>query len=331
MRFYSSIVIAVLAALLLCGSTTAHAQKSAGQSAARSEGAPQGGDAVVETTTNVNVSLSTGSGRIIVSGWDRKEVRVQAKDSDTKAQLHRTDGTDASSPAVSLKILVLNKSEDEEPDEESCNADTDVIVNVPRGATVYLKTEDGDIQVDDIAEAHLETSDGRIEAQRISKTFEAASVGSNISLEGSTGRARINSINGLIEVRDLRPLGGSDFLNTRTVSGDILLNGISPARVVATTISGEVRLVGPLTRGGIYDFTTTAGDVKILLTAASSFELNAKISEGGEIITEFPLKYKGAASPISLLQAGRLLGTYGSGEAQINLVSFNGTLRLRKQ
>jgi hypothetical protein len=345
MRFNSSIVTVLLAALLLCGISTAHAQKSDVKDKGRGEGmgrgqgigngqgesAAQGGEATVETTANVNVSLTTGSGRISVSGWDRKEVRAQAQDSDTKVQLRRTGGTDAANPAVSLEILALNKSEDGEPDEDSCNADTDVIVNVPRGATVYLKTENGDIGVDGVAVIHIETADGRIEARRISKTIDVASVSGNISLEDSSGRARLNSINGMIEVTDLRPLDSSDFLKIKTVSGDALLNGISPARVEATTISGELRLIGPLTRGGIYDFTTTAGDVDILLPPNSSFQLNAKISESGEIITEFPLKYKGTTSPISLLQAGRLQGTYGAGEAQINVVSFNGTLRLRKQ
>jgi hypothetical protein len=117
----------------------------------------------------------------------------------------------------------------------------------------------------------------------------------------------------------------------KTASGDILLDRIGPARVEAHTISGELRLMGPLVRGGTYDFTTTNGDVTIFAPADASFNLNAKVSEGGEIITDFQLKYKGPTSALSMLQSGRLQGSHGSGEASINLVSFSGTLRLRKQ
>lgn len=346
MRFKFSIATLLLAALLLLCGTSAHAQNSTGQGTGRGEGAgrgqgtghgqgedaPQGKEVVVATTPNVNVTLTTGAGRISVRGWERNEVRAQAQEAGTRIEMRKAEGADASQPATRLEILLSDKTEDgEQAEYESCNPDIDVFVNVPRGATVYLKTQDGDIEVEEVAEAHLETGDGRIEARRITKAIDATSAGGDMALEDASGRARLSSLGGIIEIRGLRPLDASDFLKVKTVSGDILLDGIGPARVEANTISGELRLLGTLARGGIYDFTTMTGDVTIMLPTDSSFKLNAKISEGGEIITEFPLKYRGESSPFSLLQAGRLLGTYGTGEATINLVSFSGTLRLRKQ
>jgi hypothetical protein len=345
MRFKFSIATVLLAAFFLLGGASAHAQKSSGQAAGRGEGKgrgqgkavmvdedePQGGEASAAATANVNVTLTTAGGAISVRGWDRNEVRAKASAAGTKIEMRKAQGTDATQPAMRLEILVSDKQEDGEAEDESCAADGDVLVNVPRGATVYLKTQDGDIEVEEVAEAHIETGDGRVEARRIMKAIDASSAGGDIALEDATGRARLNTLGGSIDIRGLRPLDPSDFLKVKTVSGDILLDGIGPARVEANTISGGMRLMGALARGGIYDFTTTTGDVVIVLPADSSFKLNARISEGGEIITEFPLKYKGTAAPYTLMQAGRLLGTYGTGEATINLVSFNGTLRLRKQ
>lgn len=341
MRFNSFIATVFLAALLVCGAS-AHAQdsKAQGEGTGRGQGvgqgqgkgeAQQGSEASVATTNNVTVSLTTGAGSISVQGWDRSEVRAHTRLAGTKIEMRKDVGTDAANPAMHLEILVTDKSEEGETDCGSCNADSSVMVEVPRGATVYLRTQDGDIEVDDVAEAHIETIDGRIEARRIAKAIDATSVGGNVALEDAKGRARLSSVNGVIEASDLSPLDGSDFLKVKTVSGDILLDEVGQARVEASTISGELRLMGTLARGGIYEFTTTNSDVSILLPVESSFKLNAKVSEGGEIITEFPLKYKGASSPVSLLQAGRLLGTYGSGDATINLVSFSGTLRLKKQ
>jgi hypothetical protein len=343
MKLNSYIVTLLLAALMLCGAS-AHAQKAEGKGTGTGAGkgkgegrgevvsVSHGSEETAATTPNVSVSLMTTSGRISVRGWDRSEVRAQTTEPDSKIKMKKTGGTDPAGPAVRLDIVVIDKSEDpDEEEEETCSGEADVTIDVPRGATVYLKTEVGDVEIDGVAEAHVETSDGRVEARRISKAIEATSVGGDMALENTTGRARLTSINGVIEARDLRPVDGSDFLKIKTASGDILLDRIGAPRVDAQTISGELRLMGPLARGGAYAFTTTNGDVTMMLPADSSFQLNARISEGGEIITEFPLKYKGSATPVSLLQSGRLLGTYGSGDATISLVSFSGTLRLKKQ
>jgi hypothetical protein len=334
MKLNSSIITILLAALLICGAS-AHAQKATGKSTGRSEGATQR-DMQFTMTTNVtesvNVTLTLGGGKISVRGWDRSELRAQAKGEDAKIELRKTGGLGDSNPAARVEILVSDKSDDgDETDAESCNANSNVMLDVPRGATVYLKTQDGDVDIEGVAEAHIETAGGKIDMRRISKATDATSVGGDVSLEDSSGRARLNSIGGLIGIKDLRSLDASDFLKIKSVSGDILLDSVGSARVEANTISGVLKMMGSLVRGGIYSFTTTIGDITLVLPADSSFKLTAKVSEGGEIITEFPLKYKGTASPISLLQAGRLVGTYGSGDATVNMVSFSGTLRLRKK
>jgi DUF4097 and DUF4098 domain-containing protein YvlB len=350
MKLNSSIITVLLAALLICGASSTHAQKAEGKGSGRGEGTGQGkgrgetaaaksgGPSVVNITVteSVNVTLALGAGKISVRGWDKSELRAQAKGADSKIELRKVGGAkvggaDASSPAARVEILVYDKSDDDESEDDSCTADSDVTLDVPRGATVYLKTQDGDIDVEDVTEAHIETAGGRIELRRISKATDATSVGGDVSLEDASGRARLNSIGGVIGIRDFRPLDASDFLKLKSVSGDILLDRVGSARVEANTISGVVKMLGSLVRGGIYSFTTTIGDITLVLPADSSFKLSAKVSEGGEIITEFPLKYKGPASPVSLLQAGRLYGTYGSGDATVNMVSFSGTLRLRKK
>jgi putative adhesin len=350
MKFNSSIINLLLASLLLCGAS-AQAQTAAGKGEGQGQGAgqgigqgkgesvqQQGGEAVaMATTTNtVYVSVTTGAGSIVVHGWDKSEVRAQVRQPGSKIEMRKTsEPTEAANaPASRVEIMVSDKSEEDEDDEvnpDTCNSASDVMVDVPRGATLYLKTQEGDIEVDNVAEAHVETTDGRIEARRISRVTDATSVGGDMTLEDASGRARLNSLGGVIEVRDLRQLNGGDFLTIRTVSGDILLDKIGPARVEAVTISGELRLIGPLARNGAYDFTTTNGDVTIMLPADSSFKLNAKVSESGEISTDFPLTYKGSGSPTTPLQAGRVSGQHGSGDATIRLVSFSGTLRLKKQ
>jgi DUF4097 and DUF4098 domain-containing protein YvlB len=318
----------IISAALFC--SLAFAASASAQKAAGGEAQP-GNERTVTAAESVNVTVSTGTGKIIVHGWDRQEVRARVEDEDARVELRNTDGANGTGPALRVEVLVSD-SADEEPQYGVSIASADVQVDVPRGATVYLKTQDGDIEVDGVAEARIETIDGEIEVVRVAKAIDATSVGGDMTVENSAGRVRLNSIGGSISAREIRSTEPSDFLKAKTVSGDLTLDRIGQTHVETNTISGEVRLNGPLARGGSYDFTTTTGDITLAIPNDSSFKINARVSEGGEIITEFPLHYKSEGPPAaSILQSGRLSGSFGTGDATINLISFSGTVRLRRK
>ncbi len=54
-------------------------------------------------------------------------------------------------------------------------------------------------------------------------------------------------------------------------------------------MTGDVRLTGPLAAGGRYGFKTMSGDITLTMPDDSSFHLSAKVSNDGEIISDFPL------------------------------------------
>jgi DUF4097 and DUF4098 domain-containing protein YvlB len=93
------------------------------------------------------------------------------------------------------------------------------------------------------------------------------------------------------------------------------------------TLSGTIRLTGPLARGGRYDLKTNSGDVVLKLPDDASFQVTAKVSVSGEIVTDFPLKLVDTSSAVV---SHSLTGTYGTGDATINVASFSGTVRLRR-
>ncbi|HKC65234.1 MAG TPA: DUF4097 family beta strand repeat-containing protein [Pyrinomonadaceae bacterium] len=345
MRFYYSIIAALLSTLLLCGAS-AQAQKSSGKGAGRGEGVGRGegkaqgkgkgsgegklSELTVPTTETVSVWLTTGAGNITVRGWDRKEVHAQAKEAGTKFKLcNESAAASASNPAAHVEISLSSGESDESDSDE---ADSPVLLDVPRGAIVFLKSQEGDLDVEGVTEVHIEAVGGRVDMRRVARAIEVTSIGGDVTLEDSSGRARLNTIGGSIEVKDLRSVDASDFLKAKTASGDILLDRVATSRIEANTISGVIKLEGALAHNGFYNFSTTSGDMTLVIPSDSSFRLTARVSEGGEIVTEFPLKYTGAASPTShTVHLGRMVGTYGSGDANINLISFSGTLRLRKK
>jgi len=281
------------------------------------------------------ITMCLESGNIMVVGVDKREVRVSAEEpASISLRPSASDSTLVTGGlAKRLEILVAATEKADPLPFGECRGKSDIDIEVPRGATVYVKTQDGDIEISDVAEVRAETTTGNINIQRVARAVEASSVSGDVALEDSNGRIRLRSISGSIEAIRAKVVEPNDFLYAKTISGDVLLEQIAQARVEAGTISGEVTLNGLLAQGGFYDFKTTTGDITLNLPETSSFQVTAKVSQAGEVVTEFPLKYSSGISTSDAMSFGKLAGSYGTGTspATINLVSFSGTLRLRKK
>ena len=210
-----------------------------------------------------------------------------------------------------------------------CSPSGNVELDIPRGATVKLRTRSGDIHVTDVSEAHIDTLSGDISVRHAANGIEASSVSGDLVLSDSDGRVRVHSISGEVRATNMRPVRESDEFVAKSVSADVRLEQVGHARVEAGTVSGDVSLMGPLARGGVYDFKTTNGDVTLTLPGDSSFRINAVVAESGSIaISGFPIKETGTPGNNS---ARRVTGVYGTGDATLNLSSFSGTLYLRRK
>lgn len=323
-----NIVIALLS--LLLSMPLVFAQEEEKEDA---EDAPQQSQVrVMPADPAVVISLCLESGNISVVGGDRREVRVSG-DNDALVTLRRTENPNATTPATRLEVLVSDSPKELPLRFGECRGTTDIELEVPRGATLYVKTREGDVEISDVGEVRAETSSGNISVRRVAKAVEATSVSGDIALEESNGRIRLRSISGSIEAVNAKVIEPNDFLYANTMSGDVRLEQIAQPRVEASAITGEVSLTGPLARGGSYSFKTTTGDITLSMPDSVSFQVTAKVSQGGEVITDFPLKYTGGTPAVDVISSGKLIGSYGTGPAAatLNLVSFSGTLRLRKQ
>ena len=237
----------------------------------------------------VTVTLCVMSGTISVHAWDKNEVRARALDVE-EIELRRIDKTkDKSGPATRIDVMIydgsqrLNKRAD-------CRASADVDMDVPHGATIQVQTRDGDINIEGVAAAYAGSQNGDISIERASRLVEAGSVGGSISLKNSSGRINLSSAGGGVEVANVRPVEAGDSCEVGTVSGDIRLDRVSNGTVVAKTVNGTVTMSGPLAKKGSYSFTTMSGDVVLAMPADSSFQLNAKVSESHDIVSDFALK-----------------------------------------
>jgi hypothetical protein len=279
------------------------------------------------TSPNVVVSVCISSGDIRVVGWDKAEVKVMA---DNVAQLELLAG--ATSPAQRVQVVLSNapKSRPEEPLVADCHAATDLEISVPRGATVEIRTRSGDIDVSRVAEARISNTSGDIILSQISRSVEAATISGDVAVTDSAGRIRLAAISGQVEATNISSTDAGDELMVNSTSGDIQLENVAQARVNANTTSGMVTFTGKLAPRGSYDLNSFSGDVVLNIPANSSFRLSARAQQG-DVVTDFAIKSTSNDDSRNLVEGRRLTGTVGTGDASLNLHTFNGTVRLQKR
>ncbi len=242
----------------------------------------------VSADPSVTVSICVMSGSISVRGWDRDEVLARSSDA-AQIELRQKAGASQSGKAIKVEVFVVDKSYEQRV-KSNCQAYSDLELFVPRPASVHVQTRDGDISIADIAVAVAGTQNGDINIERVSRAVEVGSVGGGVFIKDSTGRASLTTIGGGIEVFNLRPSGAADGFEAVSVSGDLNLEGVTHSQFNARTVTGDVHLTGSLAAGGRYGFKTMSGDITLTLPGDSSFSLSAKVSNDGEIISDFPLK-----------------------------------------
>lgn len=285
------------------------------------------------------VTLCVASGILKVRGWDRSEVLVRST-SAAKIDFRRIDKSkDPSRPATRVDVMVLDRNAVANP-RLDCQAFADVEMDVPAGATVQIQTRDGDITIAGVSGAFAGSQNGDITIERATRFVEAGSVGGSIYLRNSSGRISLSSAGGEVQVVNVRPATGEDTFEVGTVSGDIQLDRVSNPRVTAKTVNGRVMMSGPLAKSGYYGFTNVTGDVLLALPHDASFQLNAKVSEKHDIISEFKLTYLSEPPPppaarprspeVVPYSLRRVNAVCGSGDATISVASFGGTIRIKK-
>jgi hypothetical protein len=235
----------------------------------------------------VAVSLCVDSGDVTVRGWDKNEVLARSSEVG-QIELKRPDAGMQSGGAAKVLVWLADKNEGLE-EKGGCYAFGDVQLMVPRGASVYLQTGDGTIDVGDVASIFARSETGDISIQKASRSVEAVSFSGEISLENSKGRVALKSVSGVVSATNLRPNDQNDCFEASTISGDIRLDQVSHQPVSVKTVNGKIDVSGPLASQGRYTFNTTSSDVTLSLPANASFRLNARLARDRELTSDFPL------------------------------------------
>lgn len=326
MKSVLSLAVALMAAWAGAPAVNARAESGA-VAGAKAESAAR----AVAAAPDVSVSLTLESGCIIVRGWDRGEVRAGSAGA-RRVELRRAG--DESGPAGRVEVVASPAAATEE-EHDGRRACGDVVLDVPRGATVRLKTRSCEVFVTGVAGAEVGTLSGRIGVWRASGAVTAHSLSGAVRLTDSAGRADLYSAGGSVEVSGVRAGNYGDYFKASTVSGGITLDGVDYPEVAASSVSGSLNAGGALRPGGSYNFRTFSGDITVTAPGDASFRVEATVYSGGSVVSDFRLAPARRVGARTETKRGRrpwrrLEGARGAGGATLRLSSFGGTIRLRR-
>ncbi|MFN2637598.1 MAG: DUF4097 domain-containing protein [Gemmatimonadaceae bacterium] len=267
-------------------------------------------DTTVRLDLRGTVDLSLASGKITVRGWDSASVRVLAS---TESGVLRFD--------TSPSRLTLRA--DPEGGRASPRANATYDVSVPRGMRLRLQATSGNITASGSqGEISATTVGGAIDVSGGRRQITVESVSGSVRVAQLSGETRAQSVGGNIRAENI-----SGRLEATTVSGTIRLIGVRANDVRGETASGDIVYAGRVATGGIYDFSSHSGAIRLTVpgTTGAQFRLEAF---SGTVETDFPAD----AAPAGPNRKGqRVEFTTGDGRARVTARTFNGRIVVKSE
>jgi DUF4097 and DUF4098 domain-containing protein YvlB len=321
-------------------------------------------------TPQASIRINNVAGEVIVSGWDREEVHLEARMDDRVEEMV----FDCTESRVDLRFVYPKRIRD-------CKVY--VTIQVPRGAKVEVETVSASIDasafsgevmlksvsgdVDLLASActrlevqtisgnveleasapwlSVQSTSGRIELKGNAEELIASNTSGHIQLEGQYGTARLESVSGAIELK-----GSVQHAESRTVSGStalgvIGLGGPGDAGVRVNSVSGKVELAGDGVRdlrvetisGRVgYEGRLSPGVRGEISTTSSAIELDLT----GPLDAQVDARSNsggvnaedfGLRTTRGIGPGEHIDGVAGSGEGRLTLQSLSGSITLRSR
>jgi DUF4097 and DUF4098 domain-containing protein YvlB len=240
-----------------------------------------------------SIALHSGAGHQLLVSYTVHSAKVEV-DQDASANKQRVE-------------LLTHALPGEKPTADEAKVDYDV--TVPAGISVDVSTTSAPITADGISsEIGLSSETGQITVHNIARSHvHVRSMAAPVTLQDvTTSRVDIQSTGGAVQLKNV--------------------NG---QRVAVGTTSGNIGYEGDCSGGGNYILTTHSGAIDVTLPATASVDLTAR-STTGAVENDFPLQQKPHTSFVP--QQGRsFAGTSNSGSSSVELQSFSGKIRVKKQ
>ena len=276
------------------------------------------GDALFSRTLRVGPSgaldLSNVSGDIEIRGGPGDEIEIAAqKDGDPSLV-----DIEVSQTADRVRVETRYKKG------ADGGASVDFTVTVPAGTTVSARSVSGDVGLHDVTgEIRAESVSGDVTVANAGNLLLAKSVSGDVTIQSATSQKEpeISSVSGDVLVSGLSARG----VTVNSVSGDVVLTDTDCERASVESMSGAIRYGGNIAPRGRYEFQSHSGNVELQIANEIGFELAAK-TFSGSIESDFPITPNAGGRG-----DGDVRGVYGDGSALVQASTFSGNVSITRE
>lgn len=273
---------------------------------------------------NVAIKLCVSQGDLKINGWHRNEVRVFVKD----GRKFRLEAREKSAESGKVNWLWIGNTVEGRPGPSSeCLAGDSIEIDAPMGSNLDLSGRAARTSIDSIKKVKVKILEGVITLRNIPGGISAYTSQGDVIVENSGGAIALESITGNIVAVEVTPGQIGDLLKAKTNGGSISLQRVEHRQIEANSTSGSILFEGKFLEGGIYNFRTPNGSIKLAIPTTSSCTLNAKYGFG-KFNSEIPLKIiTENVTPLAKIIVAKL----GAGAASVGLETTRGSIEIKKQ
>lgn len=259
-------------------------------------------DTTVPVERGQRLEVNAFGGEITVKTWARNAVRVQA-DPTSRTEVVVTTG------GGTVRVRTEGR--------RGPASAVDLDITVPAWMALDLSGVYTDVTVEGAkGSISVETVQGEVDVSGGEGLVSLSSVQGSVKLRDAKGRIEAHSVN-----EDVRISNASGEIKAETVNGEIELEKVDATNLDASTVNGDVAYDGPIHSGGRYSLSSHNGDITIGVAPNANASV-AVSTFSGEFESDFPVTMTEGK------KGKRFNFMLGTGGAQIELESFQGTIRL---
>ena len=266
----------------------------------------------VDARPDGRVLITNIAGSVVVSGWDRNEVEVRGN---LGRGVEKLD-VDASGGTVEIEVDYYRNS-------RGRDADADLEIRVPVGSDLDVEAVSASVEVSGLeGEVAVESVSGSVDVEGRPRSVDVESVSGAIEVRGQAEEVSVESVSGRIRLS-----GAFRDVEAGSVSGRIELRGEELRRADLSTTSGDIELSSSLAPGAEIEADSHSGSVELLLPPSTSARFEVT-TYSGRIDNDLgpPAEKTSRYSPGKELEF-----SLGGGDAEIQIETFSGSVRLKQR
>jgi DUF4097 and DUF4098 domain-containing protein YvlB len=278
---------------------------------------------------NGTFDLTNVNGDIVITGGTGRDVSIEAV-----KRVQRPNPRAARLLLQMIDIQVVEQANRVEvrtivPRPRNFPGSVDFTVSLPEDASVIVKTITGNIRATNVrGELRADAVAGNISASGARNLESLKCVTGDIEIidAASEGPVMASTVSGNVLVRALK----ARAVQLSSVSGNIRVEDVQIERMMVKTVQGNLDYAGELARSGRYEFNSHSGDIRLILSGGTGFEVLAN-TFSGTVRSDFTFNRGRGAEGAAVQGARTLRGAFGDASAMLALRAFSGNISLARR